>query len=390
MATKRQQIEKGKGVATSSGHEELDRGKIKKRTQEQIERDSQLAWEVSIRNRGVKAERHIKEEGWPLHYAPVFQQIRAQGMDYWFSDCLGYNTELVEDFFRNMVLPEAGTFLEPNARVVSRVAGVEVYLDATEIARTWGYERPIGPFTYPVSEDEFDQHEVVGCLYDKRSDAHDPHKPGKFKELYRFINQVVCFNLYPQGREAEPTIKVGNLLVTFMDNATVCDWALFAFGLICDFRGANQNLRLPFPCLITKSIRERYSIPRRMQTKNDKRSPGDFDHSFVGRSKGQSKASESVLAPPPSNAGMRTWFKKIFGLMSCIAKSNQKIKREGRERDRRLQNIEDRLAYEERRRLGDSSAGPSFRPRDWPPLEVSDDFGVGSEQEEEDVDEAES
>jgi hypothetical protein len=379
MASKKQQIGKGKGVATSSGVEEHNEGgKFKKRTQDQIDRDAQLAWEMAINEKGAKAERHIKEEGWPLHYGPIFRVIREQGMGFWFDDCEGYNLELVRDFYHNIIGPVPGTFGEPGASITSQVAGIDLRIDVDDIARAWNYMRPVGPFTYPCPEEEFDQRLVAETLYEKRSDATNPHKPGRFVEEYRFLNQLVCYNIFPPGREAEPSIKVGNLLVTFMSADCVCDWALFAFGVICDFKSKSTSLalRMPFPCLISKIVRGRYAIPRRMITKNDVRNPGDLDVSFVKRSKSHSKASGSVLTPPPAAANQKAWLEKILGCLSCMAKSNQKIKREGRERDRRLQDIEDRLKYEERRRHGDASAGPSFQPRQWEPLEVSDDFAA--------------
>lgn len=214
MAPKKQNIGKGKAVAGTSGAaEEVPKGRAKRRDREQIERDNQVAWEASIKEWGVKNERHIIDDGlWPADYNP-FLAIRDQGLRYWFETNPGYNNALVEEFYKNMVVPEPGHFLAPGARITSRIGNTPVFIDATEIATAWEYPRPTGPINYPRPDETFSQDEVAGYLYENRRNARIPHWPGRFRAEYRFLNQVVCYNLYPRGREGAPQRSVGNLML---------------------------------------------------------------------------------------------------------------------------------------------------------------------------------
>lgn len=175
MAPKKQNIGKGKAVAgTSGGEEEIPRGRAKRRDREQIDRDSQEAWEASIKGRGVKNERHIIDDGlWPANYGP-FQAIRDQGMKYWFEPNPGFNNALVEEFYKNMVVPEPGHFLAPGARTTSRIGNTPVFIDAAAIATDWEYPRPTEPINYTRPDETFNQNEVAGYLYDNRRNARIP------------------------------------------------------------------------------------------------------------------------------------------------------------------------------------------------------------------------
>ena len=61
-----------------------------------------------------------------------------------------------------------------------------------------------------------------------------PHRPGKLKQSYRLINQLVCHNLSPRGSEKHPSERVGKIMWAFGDAGTVCDWALFIFAEMVD------------------------------------------------------------------------------------------------------------------------------------------------------------
>ncbi|KAG5527553.1 hypothetical protein RHGRI_022154 [Rhododendron griersonianum] len=185
-----------------------------------------------------------------------------------------------------MVVPEPGHFLAPGARITSRIGNTPVFVDVAEIATALDYQRPTGPVNFPRPDETFDQNEIAGYLYEHRRNARIPHWPGRFTTAYRFINQVICFNLYPRGREGAPQRSVGNLMYAFMGEDTVSDWALYIFGQMCDFRDAPNTLRMPFPCLVTKILRTR-NVPGKRFYSNDDLLPGDLDSSFIHRSMAQ-------------------------------------------------------------------------------------------------------
>ncbi|KAG5560386.1 hypothetical protein RHGRI_003635 [Rhododendron griersonianum] len=191
-----------------------------------------------------------------------------------------------EEFYKNMVVPEPGHFLAPGARITSRIGNTPVFVDVAEIATALDYQRPTRPVNFPRPDETFDQNEIAGYLYEHRKNARIPHWPGRFTTAYRFINQVVCFNLYPRGREGAPQRSVGNLMYAFMGEDTVSDWALYIFGQMCDFRDAPTTLRMPFPCLVTKILRTR-NVPGKRFYSNDDLLPGDLDSSFIHRSMAQ-------------------------------------------------------------------------------------------------------
>ncbi|KAG5563898.1 hypothetical protein RHGRI_000177 [Rhododendron griersonianum] len=152
---------KGKATATSSrasgpdiGQEsnlEEGRGRVRRRNREQIARDEQVAWELSCKGRGVKAERHIIRDGFPPDNV-VIQAIVEQGLSFWFEENPGYNTELVEEFYKHVLWPEAGagTDLHPKAYITSRIGKVHVRVTPDIIAASLLYTRPTRPTNYPA------------------------------------------------------------------------------------------------------------------------------------------------------------------------------------------------------------------------------------------------
>ncbi|KAG5559436.1 hypothetical protein RHGRI_009092 [Rhododendron griersonianum] len=352
----------------------------KRRDREQIDRDSQAEWEASIKERGVKNERHIVDDGlWPANFEP-FAAIRDQGLRYWFAPNPGYNNALCEEFYKNMVVPEPGHFLAPGARITSRIGNTPVFIDVAEIATALDYQRPTRPVNFPRPDETFDQNEIAGYLYEHRKNARIPHWPGRFTTAYRFINQVVCFNLYPRDREGAPQRSVGNLMYAFMGEDTVSDWALYIFGQMCDFRDAPTTLRMPFPCLVTKILRTR-NVPGKRFYSNEDLLPGDLDSSFIQRSMAQLRGIEgSLLSPPPASASTKTWLEKIFGCLTGLARSQRKLKREQRQLARNQADLLERQRHMEAQ-LSGQNPGP-FQHRRWPALEVSDDFADEPEEEE--------
>ncbi|KAG5543603.1 hypothetical protein RHGRI_016374 [Rhododendron griersonianum] len=145
--------EKGKGVG-SSGHApnpDFEQGPVpaevparpRRRNWEQIQRDEQLAWEASCKGRGVKAERFIIRDSFPPDNE-VIQSVVRQGLLFWFERNPGLNIELVEEFYKHMVVPEAGTELHPDARITSRIGRIPVIVTPGIIAATMLYAPPTG------------------------------------------------------------------------------------------------------------------------------------------------------------------------------------------------------------------------------------------------------
>ncbi|KAG5535409.1 hypothetical protein RHGRI_023241 [Rhododendron griersonianum] len=205
-----------------------------------------------------------------------------------------------------MVVPEPGHFLAPGAQITSRIGNTPVFIDVAEIATALDYQRPTRPVNFPRPDETFDQNEIAGYLYEHRKNARIPHWPGRFTTAYRFINQVVCFNLYPRGRESAPQRSVGNLMYAFMGEDTVSDWALCIFGQMCDFRDAPTTLRMPFPCLVTKILRTR-NVPGKRFYSNEDLLPGDLDSSFIQRSMTQWSLIAGRLPGRTSNDVKNYW-----------------------------------------------------------------------------------
>jgi hypothetical protein len=199
---------------------------------------------------------------------------------------------------------------------------------------------------------------------------------------------VVCYNIYPRGTENKPQEKVGNIMWAFTDEETICDWALFIFGEMVDFRDLSKNVRMPFPCLVT-SILRRDGIAGTRFSANDRLDPGTMDSTILTRSIAQSRdvgaqtrgTRESLTIAPSSGAPLKEWFKKLFCQNVAIIKNQKKMKVELRQQARKQVELDDQLSYV-RRQISGEMTGP-YVPRRWPELEVSDDF---EEQDDPDVD----
>lgn len=289
--------EKGKGVG-SSGHApnpdvvqdpapaEVP-ARPRRRNREQIQRDEQLAWDPSCKGRGVKAERFIIRDS----FSPdneVIQSVVRQGLLFWFERNPGFNIELVEEFYKHMVVPEAGTELHPEARITSRIGKVPVIITPGIIAARMLYAPPTGETNYPVLNKAFDKDIVFENMYLEKRNAMIPHRPGKFGPSFRFVNQLVCYNLDPRATENKPSETTGNMLMAFLEEETACDWARYIFVKIVEFRDAATNTRLPFPVLISVICRAEEGLASKY-FKNNEAHPGDIDSSILQKSAAHSK-----------------------------------------------------------------------------------------------------
>lgn len=73
-------------------------------------------------------------------------------MKFWFEPNPSFNTALVEEFYKNMIVPEPGTFLVLESRITSKIGNTPVFINAAEIAHAWDYVRPTGPTSYPRAD----------------------------------------------------------------------------------------------------------------------------------------------------------------------------------------------------------------------------------------------
>lgn len=151
---------------------------------------------------------------------------------------------------------------------------------------------------------------------------------------FGFVNQLVCYNLEPRATENKPSETTGNMLVAFMEEETVCDWAGYIFTKIIEFRDAATNTRMLFPCLISSICRATEGLAAKY-FKNDEGKPGNIGTSILWKSAAHSSGRRgALLTEPPANASINTWLKKIFCLEVAMAKSQQKLKREVRQVER--------------------------------------------------------
>ena len=370
---------KGKGTASSSAAPEQAAGG--RRTKDQIARDERERWEASIEQMGVKNERHVIRDGF-LENDETIRAIVRQGMSFWFNPNPGYNLELVREFYKHFQIPASGTAFSSETQITSRVGKTPIIITPDVIAASLRYHRPTD-VNYPCPAEDFTPHTVTGLLYERRADAGNPHRPGKFRPAYRFVNQVVCYNLDPRATENKPSETTGNMLTAFMDPDTVCDWALFIYSKIIDFRDAPTQTRMPFPCLITAIARDS-GLSGAKWFNNDPLVPGAIDITILTKSRAQTRGARGgtylTTQPPPSTANT-TWLQKIFCQGVATIRSHQKLKREVRQNARMLQQMNHREEWMVRRLEGSTS--DPYVPLEFPELEVSDDFADGEPEPEE-------
>lgn len=386
MAPKKRatEVEKGKGLAASSGlgdepesESQPAKGRSRRRTRDQILRDEREAWEASVKGRGVKNERHILRGTFPPD-DQVNEAVVRQGLSFWFENNPGFNTELVEEFYRNIVLPEIGTDFHPGAVISSRVGRVELTVTPDVIAGALHYERPRAATNYPALNETFDKEAVLQTLYTRRGHAQIPHRVGKLKLPYRFALQLMCHNLDPREHEGRPSERIGNMMYAFLNEGTVCDWAQFIFIKMIEFRDAPTNTRLLFPCLISTIARASGQLASKYW-KNDDLLPGAISLTTLRMSEAQSGGGGGdLLERPPANANVLTWVKKVFCLEVAVAKSHRKLKREVREvrRNQRIQTHQNTWLIQ---RMSGRNP-PPYQPPTFQDREDSDDFeGSGSD-----------
>ncbi|KAG5536406.1 hypothetical protein RHGRI_023993 [Rhododendron griersonianum] len=215
--------------------------------------DAKLDWVESIPGRGFKSERQVNRRSFGNN-SDIILQLGNQGLLFWCRALFGYNVAGVIEFYQNLDTSEALA----KGKISSKVNNKKIVVDAKIIAQYLKYGRPEGDLVnYPRAE-PIDSNEILNDLYTTIPNVGvPPHRPGKFKDVYRVLNQVVHYNLYPRGAENKPSRRSAEILYTFMNDAEYkADWAKFIFEQIQKGieRGEYEKLEPPSPGVITPAV----------------------------------------------------------------------------------------------------------------------------------------
>ncbi|KAF7141544.1 hypothetical protein RHSIM_Rhsim06G0180700 [Rhododendron simsii] len=321
---------KGKGKATTSGREQAEevvremeeeeemianpeRGRSKRRTAAEIRAASQKKWEESLRGRGFKNERHVDVDNLGIGN-PFVRRIQEQGLAYYLAPNPGYNKELVIEFYKNMKIPSKEDEDNDDAKISSRIGKVPIEVTSGFIARLLNYRQPpASNVNYPNEEYVADD-TIVRELYKNPGEASLPHVPGRFKDVYRLVNQLNV----PKSKFVErEKLNPGDI---------------------------NNSI-------LTRSISQ--SRPATVATPR-----GAY-----------------LTTLPPKGARAASWNKLLFcqgvAIMGCM----KKIKKETRDNARRQRRIDHKLDWVVSR--GQGQASEPYEPPPMEPDEDSDDFAGG-------------
>ncbi|KAF7130700.1 hypothetical protein RHSIM_Rhsim10G0133900 [Rhododendron simsii] len=214
----------------------------KRRTPEHMEADAKLDWVESIPLKGFKCERQVNRRSF-ANDNDIFNLLDNQGLHFWTRSLLGYNATGVIEFYQNLDISEALT----NGTITSKVNNKRIVVDAVAIAKYLKYKRPPGDLlNYPRAE-PLDTDMIIHDLYSTIPKVGvPPHIPGKFKDIYRVLNQIVHYNLYPRGAENKPSKKSAEIMYVFMNEAFLRDKGIS--------KGPYEKLDPPSPGAITKAV----------------------------------------------------------------------------------------------------------------------------------------
>lgn len=198
------------------------------REEEDDEAAGQSKWARDMPGRGFKVERQVNmpaqnRERYGLHH------FDRRGIIFWFESLAGYNAACVTKFYQNMVCE---LDVPPPRRCVKAKMGNKlVIINATVIAEYLKYPRPPScDVTYPRNDDvSQDFAAMLEALYADVSKFNGIWVPGHFKEDCRFVNKVLCANMYPRSSEHKPGFRGAELVYAFMSQHHVIDIAAFIF-----------------------------------------------------------------------------------------------------------------------------------------------------------------
>lgn len=260
------------------------------------------------------------------------------------------------DFYKKMVISNSGSEHLSGAAVTSKVGRTDIHIDQNVIAKALEFRRPTAAeINYPrpnfVMADE-----INDGLYTDSADARDHHRPGKFKEEYKLINQLVHHNLNPRGTENKPSKAEGKMLYAFMQPGVKIDWSAYIFKQLIEFKAnAPTQTRMPFSCLITKICFDQGVSSVREYAELTKLESGIINSTILTKSISQSRIPRGMpggtsggsylTTMPPRNAKKPIWYKKLFSQGVSIIESLRKEKKERREMARKQTRMDHRLVW---------------------------------------------
>ncbi|KAF7127062.1 hypothetical protein RHSIM_Rhsim11G0026200 [Rhododendron simsii] len=289
-------------LETRTGQREKRR---KRRTPEQMEADAKLDWVESIPLRGFKCERNVSRRSF-ADDKDILNLLHNQGLNFWTRALPGYNAAGVIEFYQNLDISEALT----NGIVKSKVHNRRIVVDSGMIAKYLRYDRPPGDLlNYPRSE-PLDTDMIIHDLYSVIPKVGvPPHVPGKFKDIYRVLNQIVHYNLYPRGAENKPSKKSARF--SFLRDKGIS-------------KGPYEKLDPPSPGTITKAV----LVKSKSQSKA----------AAAGTSAGQSASAPpepSLWSVPDPKASKESIWRKLccqnIAIWNCIQKEKKERKKLARE-----------------------------------------------------------
>ncbi|KAG5536407.1 hypothetical protein RHGRI_023993 [Rhododendron griersonianum] len=274
--------------------------------------DAKLDWVESIPGRGFKSERQVNRRSFGNN-SDIILQLGNQGLLFWCRALFGYNVAGVIEFYQNLDTSEALA----KGKISSKVNNKKIVVDAKIIAQYLKYGRPEGDLVnYPRAE-PIDSNEILNDLYTTIPNVGvPPHRPGKFKDVYRVLNQVVHYNLYPRGAENKPSRRSAEILYTFMITAFLRQKGIE--------RGEYEKLEPPSPGVITPAV----VVKSKSQSKA----------AAVGTSAGPSSSAPpepSLWSVPDPKASKESIWRKMccqnIAIWNCIQKEKNERKKLSRE-----------------------------------------------------------
>ncbi|KAF7143784.1 hypothetical protein RHSIM_Rhsim05G0124600 [Rhododendron simsii] len=230
-------------LESRTGKREIRR---KHRTPEEMEADAKLDWVESIPLKDFKSERQVSRRSF-VNDNDIIILLENQGLRFWARALRGYNEVGFIEFYQNLDTSEVLT----NGKIKSKVNNKKIEVDAEAIAKYLSYKRPEGDLVNFSRSEPIDFDAIINDMYTTiPSIGVPPHKPGKFKDIYRVLNQVVHCNLYPHGAENKPSKRSAEIMYAFMNDTEYrADWARFIFEQIVDFKG----IRLAWPVVLSRA-----------------------------------------------------------------------------------------------------------------------------------------
>lgn len=172
------------------------KGRAKRRMAAEVRAANQKKREEGLKNRGFNNERHVDVDNLGIDNCCV-RRIRDQGLSYYLAPNPGYNIE----FYKNMKIPSLEDEDNDDAKITSKIGRISIEVTSGFIAHLLNYHQPpASDVNYP-DEEYVNGDEMVQELYTYPRDVKLPHVPGKFKDDYRMVNQLVHYNFNPRGTE---------------------------------------------------------------------------------------------------------------------------------------------------------------------------------------------